>query len=187
MVEILILVLSGLCCLSALVGLVVGVLVIRQRGAQSGSSTEKAGASAPLMPAATARLDEDPPTRPTELDPRRAAAREADYVEDYDDEDAPTTLIDPQHLGMAPLSLHGGPRRGRTTEQPPPLPSSYSGKPPSHRRAQLDRVKMPDRKSLESGGTIIPPEDWSSGQDYIADEEADETMLMSRPPLPPKK
>ena len=31
----------------------------------------------------------------------------------------------------------------------------------------------------------VPPDDWN--EDYIDDDEIDETMLMIRPPLPPKK
>jgi hypothetical protein len=36
---------------------------------------------------------------------------------------------------------------------------------------------------LVSGATIVPPDDF----DFIDDGDVDETMLMARPPLPPKK
>ncbi len=57
--------------------------------------------------------------------------------------------------------------------------------PPSHKRMNLETMNLPDVSQLQPGATIIPPDDWN--EDYIDEEEADETMLMARPPLPPKK
>jgi len=197
LVEILIPVLSGLCCLSGLVLLVVGLLVMRRRkkgGGSSGGGAEDTATAVEQAPqslspigaphsAASARLD-DPPTRPTERGPSGIVGG-GDEVEDYDD-DAPTTLIDPVHLGIPPMSSQNR-NHNLADERPPPLPSSYAGEPPSHRRAKLDHLNLPDMSTLEPGATIIPPEDWADSPDYIDDEEADETMLMARPPLPPKK
>lgn len=72
-------------------------------------------------------------------------------------------------------------------DEPPPLPGSHggSGPLPASRRLQLDPSMVPDTSALQPGATIIPPDDWND--DYIDDDEADETMLMARPPLPPKK
>ena len=68
---------------------------------------------------------------------------------------------------------------------PPPLPASHAtGAPPSSRHMQLDPPKAPDTGTLQPGATIIPPDDWN--EDCIEDDEVDETMLMARPPLPPK-
>ncbi len=72
-------------------------------------------------------------------------------------------------------------------DEPPPLPRTHAAAeaPPSSRRLHLDPSFMPDTSTLQPGATIIPPDDWND--DYIEDDEADETMLMARPPLPPKK
>ncbi|MBO85644.1 MAG: hypothetical protein CL927_09810 [Deltaproteobacteria bacterium] len=68
---------------------------------------------------------------------------------------------------------------------PPPLPASHADLPSSARHAVLDPPQEPDTRTLKPGATIIPPDDWN--EDFIEDEEVDETMLLVRPPLPPKE
>jgi hypothetical protein len=140
-----------------------------------------------------------------------AGGASLDEVEDFD-EDGPTTLMDtrsPELRGLLGtpvlpavdedlvqterIQVPNPPTRGEPfdpaavpgVDGPPPLPDSHSfGAPPSSRHMLLDPPKAPDTAALQPGATIIPPDDWN--EDYIEDDEVDETMLMARPPLPPK-
>jgi hypothetical protein len=138
-----------------------------------------------------------------------------DEVEDFD-EDEPTTLVNistqqPQssrtpnlrsafEQSQAPTDRSSVPRLPQAgadgpsridhvpaPDEPPPLPASHAPapSPPSTRRLDLDPAGIPGPSALQPGATIIPPDDWID--DHIDDDDVDETMLMARPPLPPKK
>jgi len=70
-------------------------------------------------------------------------------------------------------------------DAPPPLPPTHRLPVPGPPAPglHLDRNRLPDTSSLQPGATIIPPDDWNDE----AFDDADETMLMVRPPMPPKK
>ena len=165
----------------------------------------------PFPAAESAHLGEPVPVSP--LAPHGATI--GDEVEDFD-EDGPTTLVDTSKhrppssrtpnlqstfdAGLAPTERISVPRRPTdgaaapsridhvpAPDEPPPLPRSHApaAAPPSSRRAEVDPAGILDTAALQPGATIIPPEDWVD--DHIDDEDVDETMLMARPPLPPKK
>lgn len=212
--ELLIPLLSGLCCLSALVVVVVAAVLLLRRSKASSAEGGGPAASSPALQSGSAPASSPfPASASAELGgasggPSGRAAVGMD-VEDFD-EDGPTTLVDTvarrpgPSVGPSPRSpqpLTGGGPRGvadvPAPDEPPPLPRSHAGDPPSSRKLrlepglrvdpaiQLDPRLGPDTSTLQPGATIIPPDDWHD--DYIDDDEADETMLMARPPLPPKK
>lgn len=110
-----------------------------------------------------------------------------------DSEDAPTTVAGPTSGAAwagglrAPAPSHSAvpdPGAEPTTRVPrhlPPAPSaglSTLPPPPAARSASLDTPE------LSPGATLIPPDDLA---DWIAEGDADETMLLVRPDLAKKK
>ena len=189
--DVLVVGLSGLFCLMSL-GCLAAVLYYlssaggSSKGAPGGgdASTAKAAPSgSPLggaRPAQSARLDPPDDTRPTEVAPSGPRARPNDEVFDYD-EDGPTTLFEPVELNRRLAEADSStPNLARGVR---PQASSGMGQPPSQRRALLGHVDVPTLDPLMMGATIVPPDEY----DFIDEEEADETMVMTRPPLPPKK
>lgn len=139
-------------------------------------------------PSTPERFPEDGPT--TLVDTTAPGMRDmlrTPSVPDALSEVAPTErLVVPPRPAAAPLDPGAPPPVAvPSPAAPPPLPASHAPPPPSTRQERLDPPQSPDRQSLQPGATIIPPDDWN--EDYIDDDEIDETMLMVRPPLPPKK
>lgn len=142
------------------------------------------GHDAPPAPA-PARVPPDGPNAP--MHTTASGMRDFRHVPSAPDEPsevAPTErLVVPPRPVASPLD----PTTLPPVAAPPPLPASHAPPPtlPSTRLERLDPPQSSDRPSLQPGATIIPPDDWN--EDYIDDDEIDETMLMVRPPLPPKK
>ena len=205
-----------LACLLCFLGfgvvvLVAGFLIWRSQQAGTATAPNSASEGGPT-PALDAPV-EPPPSVPSvasaELQPEAArvpppppqrAPRAEAEPEDFD-EDEPTTLLQTsaEHLrterlvvpprplaASEPTTAPDLPAAPPILPAPPPLPASHaSPPPPSTRREVLEPPPMPAPQTLQPGATIIPPDDWN--EDYIDDDELDATMLMVRPPLPPKK
>lgn len=176
--------------------------------ASASADLSSAGPGASLVPRAGGEVedfDEDGPTTLVDTAARRPAVQRPVSPFSPTPTQAPTENIrrspmPPAHEPLAPTERIQAPPRSSAAgrpprssgfghvpapDEPPPLPRSHAGGPPSSRRLHLDPGLVPDTSTLQPGATIIPPDDWND--DYIDDDEADETMLMARPPLPPKK
>jgi hypothetical protein len=186
------LVCGGLCCILAAVLILVAVIGLLRRKKGSPAPAPSLDVSPAPAPQAAPAPSPAPRASPPPLPPSAASLRmddNNDGVEDFDDEDeAPTTLMVAgsglPSSAPAPAPNLAAPTAGTPTagtpSAPPPAPPN-AGPPKATRSHALDAASMPDIPALRPGATIIPPDDWQD--DYIEDEDADETMLMPRPKL----
>jgi hypothetical protein len=182
------LVCGGLCCILAaalILAAVIGLLRRKKDDSAPAPALDSAPAPAPEPAPAPAPRASPPP-----LPPSAASLRMDDDnagVEDFDDEDeAPTTLmvagsgLPPSAPAKSTPAPSAPAPSAPPASGPPPAPRN-AGPPKAARSHDLDASSMPDIPALRPGATIIPPDDWHD--DYIEDEDADETMLMPRPKL----
>ncbi len=179
------LVCGGLCCVFAAILIVVAAigLLRRKKAAPAPAPAASAPAATPAPTPAPAPAPA-PAALPPPLPPTAASAHMdmPDEVEEFEDDDLPTTLMAPG--GGPPEGMAPPPVPAPAPAAPPPVPVQRSI-PRSAASSRLDVDQMPDIPTLRPGATIIPPDDWND--DYIDEADADETMLMPRPNLGLKK